>query len=400
MDTVYKKSMDYHRKFGGKITTKALVEINNKNNLSLAYTPGVAEPCRAITKNIAEAYNLTWKGRTVAVISDGSAVLGLGNIGAVAAIPVMEGKALLIKKFAGIDAVPIVINTQNTEEIIRFVQQIAPNFAGVNLEDISAPRCFQIEESLQNIGIPVFHDDQHGTAIAVTAALHNAAKVVKKPYSSLKVIIVGAGAAGIAISRMLLGLDCLGKKCFRLSNIQSVADLILVDKKGALYSGREDQNIYKQVVAVMSNKSKKKGSLDQVAKGADAIIGVSGPNTITEAIIRNMSVKPIVFAMANPTPEILPDVAKRAGAYVVATGRSDFPNQINNVLVFPGVFKAVVQKRLKVITTEMKIVASRTLEKMVKNPTANNIIPDVFTPNLADKIARAILRLTSAKKSL
>lgn len=394
MDDVYKKSMNYHQKFGGKITTEALVDVRNKNDLSLAYTPGVAEPCRAIVKNAAESYNLTWKGRTVAVISDGSAVLGLGNIGAEAAIPVMEGKALLIKKFAAIDAVPIVIDTQDPDEIIRFVQQIAPNFAGINLEDISAPRCFQIEESLQNIGIPVFHDDQHGTAIAVTAALHNAAKVVKKPYSSLKVIIVGAGAAGIAVSRMLLGLDCFGKKCLRLSGIQSVGDLILVDKKGALYLGRGDQNIYKQAVAVMSNKSKKKGSLVQVTKGADVIIGVSGPNTITEAMIKSMSVKPIVFAMANPTPEILPETAKRAGAYVVATGRSDFPNQINNVLVFPGVFKAVVQKRLKIITTEMKIAASRTLEKMVKNPSANNIIPDVFTPNLADKVARAILGLT------
>lgn len=393
MDTVYKKSMNYHKKFGGKITTKELVDVNNKNDLSLAYTPGVAEPCRAIVKNVAEAYNLTWKGRTVAVISDGSAVLGLGNIGAEAAIPVMEGKALLIKKFAGIDAVPIVIGTQNSDEIIRFVQQIAPNFAGINLEDISAPRCFQIEESLQNIGIPVFHDDQDGTAIAVTAALHNAAKVVKKTYSSLKVIIVGAGAAGISISRMLLGLDCFGKKCLRLSNIESVADLILIDKKGALYSGRKDQNIYKQAVATMSNKSNNKGSLAQVVKGADAIIGVSGPNTITEAMIKSMSFKPIVFAMANPTPEILPDAAKRAGAYVIATGRSDFPNQINNVLVFPGVFKAVVQKRLKIITTEMKIVASKTLEKMVKNPSVNNIIPDVFIPNLADKVARAICRV-------
>lgn len=400
MDSVYKKSMDYHKKFGGKIAIKSLVNIYNKNDLSLAYTPGVAKPCRVIAKNSKELYNLTWKGRTVAVISDGSAVLGLGNIGAEAAIPVMEGKALLIKEFAGIDAIPIVINTQNPEEIIRFVEQIAPNFAGINLEDISAPRCFQIEESLQNIGIPVFHDDQHGTAIAVTAALHNAAKVVKKPYNSLKVIIVGAGAAGIAISRMLLGLDCLGKKCLRLFSIQSVGDLILVDKKGALYSGRANQNIYKQAVAVMSNKSKKKGSLAQVVKGADVIIGVSGPNIITEAMVKSMSAKPIVFAMANPTPEILPDVAKRAGAYVIATGRSDFANQINNVLVFPGVFKAVVQKRLKIITTEMKIAASKTLEEMVKNPSANNIIPDVFTPDLAGKVARAILSLTFAKKGL
>lgn len=400
MDTVYKKSINYHKKFGGKITMKSLVNVNNKNDLSLAYTPGVAEPCRAIVKDTSESYNLTWKGRTVAVISDGSAVLGLGNIGAEASIPVMEGKALLIKKFAGIDAVPIVINTQNSDEIIRFVQQISPNFAGINLEDISAPRCFQIEESLQNIGIPVFHDDQHGTAIVVTAALHNAAKVVNKPYTSLKVIIVGAGAAGIAISRMLLGLDCLGKKCLRNFNIESVTDIILVDRKGALYSGREDQNIYKQAVAAVSNKSKKKGNLTEVVKGADVIIGVSGPNTITETMIKSMSVKPIVFAMANPTPEILPEAARWAGAYVVATGRSDFPNQINNVLVFPGVFKAVVQKRLKVITAEMKIAASNALEKMVKNPSANNIIPDVFTPHLADIVARAILSLTSTKKGL
>jgi malate dehydrogenase (oxaloacetate-decarboxylating) len=400
MDTVYKKSIRYHKKFGGKISIKSLVEVKDKNDLAIYYTPGVAEPCRAIAKNSKESYTLTWKGRTVAVIYDGSAVLGLGNIGAEAAIPVMEGKALLIKKFGGIDAIPIVINTQNPDEIIRFVRQISPNFAGINLEDISAPRCFQIEESLQNIGIPVFHDDQHGTAIAVTAALRNAAKVVGKPYNSLKVIVVGAGAAGIAISKMILGLDCFGKKCLRNLNIESVYDVILVDRKGALYKGRRDQNIYKQAVAEVSNNSNKKGALIEVIKGADAIIGVSGPNTITAEMIRNMYVKPIVFAMANPTPEIFPEAARQAGAYVVATGRSDYPNQINNVLVFPGIFKAVVQKRLKIITTEMKMAASKTIEEMVKKPSVENIVPDVFTPHLADKVAQAILRLTNKKKGL
>jgi malate dehydrogenase (oxaloacetate-decarboxylating) len=391
MQKIYEESVAFHRRHKGKLATSAVTEIKDKHDLSLVYTPGVAEPCRVITKNPEEAYNLTWKGRTVAVVSDGSAVLGLGNIGALAGIPVMEGKALLLKKFAGVDAIPLVINTQNPEEIIRFVKNIAPNFAGINLEDISAPRCFQIEEELQSIGIPVFHDDQHGTAIVVSAALHNAAKVVQKPFNTLKVVVVGAGAAGLAISRMLLGLDCYSNTCHYLRGIDKVGDLIVVDKTGALYVGRQNQNVYKQAIAGMSNKQTKKGVLSEVISGADVVIGVSGPNNISPEMIRTMAEKPIVFAMANPTPEIMPDIAKKAGAYIMATGRSDFPNQINNVLAFPGVFKAVVKGKLSIITPRMKIAAALAIEQMVKKPTKNFIIPDPFTPGLADIVAEAIL---------
>jgi len=391
MQKIYEESVVYHRAHKGKLATSSIVEVDDKHNLSLAYTPGVAEPCRIIAAHPEEAYNLTWKGRTVAVISDGSAVLGLGNIGALAALPVMEGKALLMKKFAGIDAVPLVIDSQNTEEIIRFVEHVAPNFAGINLEDISSPRCFQIEETLQNIGIPVFHDDQHGTAIVVSAALHNAARVVSKPYNSLKVVVVGAGAAGLAISRMLLGLDCSSGSCRSIKGIDAVYDLIVVDRVGALYAGRENQNIFKQAIAGMSNKSMKTGLLSEVIKGADAIIGVSGPSSITSEMVRSMGEKSIVFAMANPTPEIMPDEARKAGAYIVATGRSDFSNQINNVLAFPGVFKAIIDGRLKTITPQMKIAASKALRDMVQEPTVDNIIPDPFTPHLAEKVAEAIL---------
>lgn len=391
MDKLYDQSVKYHRAHTGKLAIQAVVDVKDKHDLALAYTPGVAEPCRVIAQNPEEAYNLTWKGRTVAVISDGSSVLGLGNIGAKAGIPVMEGKALLLKQFADIDAVPLVIDTQNTEEIIRFVQHIAPNFAGINLEDISAPRCFQIEEALSSLGIPVFHDDQHGTAIVVSAALHNAAKVVGKPYNTLRVVVVGAGAAGLAISRMLLGLDCYSDSCRYINGIDKVDDLVVVDRMGALYGGRENQNVYKQAIAGMSNKQVKKGSLSSVIQEADVVIGVSGPNSITPEMISSMAPKAIVFAMANPTPEIMPDDARAAGAYIIATGRSDFPNQINNVLAFPGVFKAVVQGRLRTITSRMKIAASQAIEKMIANPTMDRIVPDPFTPHLAERVADAIL---------
>lgn len=392
MDTIYKESVAFHRAHKGKLTTASTVSLKDKHDLALAYTPGVAEPCRAIVKDTEEAYNLTWKGRTVAVISDGSAVLGLGNIGPTAGIPVMEGKALLMKQFAGIDAIPLVIDTQNPEEIIRFVKHVSPNFAGINLEDVSAPRCFQIEEALQNIGIPVFHDDQHGTAIVVSAALHNAAKVVGKPYNTLKVVVVGAGAAGLAISRMLLGLDCYNNTCQYQDGSDAVGDLIVVDKTGALYAGRPNQNIYKQALAGMSNTHMKKGPLSEVIVGADVVIGVSGPGSITPEMVKTMAEKSIVFAMANPLPEIMPDEAKRAGAYVVATGRSDFPNQINNVLAFPGVFKAVVDGRLRAITPSMKIAAARAIGKLVTDPTVDRIIPDPFTSHLAETVAEAILQ--------
>jgi malate dehydrogenase (oxaloacetate-decarboxylating) len=392
---VYTTSLKLHQKHQGKIKISSVVKLKNRQDLSLLYTPGVAEPSRRIAKDKFLSYDLTWRGRTVAVISDGSAVLGLGNIGPEAALPVMEGKALLLKHFGGVDAVPIVINTQDTAEIINFVKHITPSFAGINLEDISAPRCFEIEESLQDIGIPVFHDDQHGTAIVVTAALHNAAKVVGKPYQSLKVIINGAGAAGLAISKILLGLHCSSQSCYRLPGQPSVADLIIVDSHGAIYPGRPDQNTYKQAIAGISNRDKQTGPLEKVIKNADVVIGVSGPDLFTPEMIRSMAKTPIVFALANPSPEIMPDQALEAGAAIVASGRSDFPNQINNVLAFPGIFRAVIKGKLTTITQIQKLAAAAALAGLVPHPTPENIIPDVFTPDLAEHIANAVLSQTS-----
>lgn len=392
MENIYKEALKVHKKYRGKIKITPILPIKDKHDLSLLYTPGVAEPSRQIAKDKNLVFDLTWRGRTIAVISDGSAVLGLGNIGPEAALPVMEGKALLLKEFGGVDAVPIVVDTQDPSEIIQFVKNIAPSFAGINLEDIAAPACFQIEEALQNIGIPVFHDDQHGTAIVVAAALKNAAKVVGKPYSSLRVVVVGAGAAGLATTRMLLGLNCSADTCEIIPGHSAVKEVIVVDKSGALYSGRENQNIYKQAVAGISNREKVSGPLEKVVTGADAVIGVSGPNLIKKEIIKSMAKDPIVFAMANPIPEIIPDEALAGGAKIVASGRSDFPNQINNSLVFPGIFKGVIKGRLKTITQEMKDKASNKLASLVKNPSPTNIIPDMFYPNLADHIADSILK--------
>lgn len=389
---VYQKSLDLHKKHQGKLETTGIVQVQNKDDLAIWYTPGVAEPSREIAKDPSLSFDLTLRGRTIAVISDGSAVLGLGDIGPEAALPVMEGKALLLKEFGGVDAFPLVINAKEPSAIVQFVTQVTPTFAGILLEDIKAPKCFMVEEQLQTLGIPVFHDDQHGTAIVVSAALRNAAKVVDKPFESLRVVIVGAGAAGLAVARMLLGLNCSEDKCDRLPGSRSVGDVIVVDSKGALYSGRDDQNIYKQAVAGLSNKKRKTGSLEEVVKNADAIIGVSRPNSIKPDMIKTMAEKPIVFAMANPVPEIMPDVAKEAGAYIIATGRSDFPNQINNVLAFPGIFRAVIKGRLQIITHQMKEAAVQTIANLVPNPTTEHIVPDLFHPNLAEIISEAILR--------
>ena len=396
--TVYQKSLDLHHHHQGKLETVSKVQLKTRDDLALFYTPGVAEPSRAIARDKDLSFQLTMRGRTVAVISDGSAVLGLGNIGPEAAMPVMEGKSLLLKEFGGVDSVPIVINTQDPNKIIEFVKTISPTFAGINLEDITAPTCFAVEEALQDIGIPVFHDDQHGTAIVVRAALINAAVVVGKPFSQLKVVMVGAGAAGLATAKMLLGLECSGSSCSKIPGVTAVADLIVCDRQGALVVGRDKMNLYKQAVAALSNKHQKKGDLAQVIKGADVVIGVSGPNSITPDMVRSMADKPIVFAMANPTPEIMPEEAIEAGAYVIATGRSDFPNQINNVLAFPGVFRAVIQGRLKRITTEMKVRASDALARVVRKPTREHIIPDPFTKNLSQVIADAILAPKNTKK--
>ncbi len=392
MADVNQESLDLHKKFKGKLSVTPIFKIKDRKDLALAYTPGVAAVSTKIAEDKQSSYDYTWRGRVVAVVSDGSAVLGLGNIGPEAALPVMEGKSMLMKQFADVDSVPLVINTQEVDEIVKFVKNVAPSFAGINLEDISAPRCFEVEDALQDIGIPVFHDDQHGTAIVVRAALLNAAKVVGKKYTDLKVIVVGAGAAGIAVSKMLLGLSGKGDKYEVLSGVEKVKDLILVDTRGAVFPGRDYMNIYKETIAKYSNKSLKKGSSLGIVEGADVVIGVSGPDLISGEMIAKMAEKPIVFAMANPTPEIMPEVAKKAGAYIVATGRSDFDNQINNVLAFPGIFRAVIDGRLKKVTMEMKIAASNAIASTIKEPTVENIVPDPFFPGLANIVAEAVLK--------
>lgn len=389
-DALGKAALELHAKHIGKLGVTPLFPVNDREMLSLVYTPGVAAVSKAIHEQKDRSFSLTSRGRMIAVISDGSAVLGLGNIGPEAALPVMEGKSLLMKVFADVDSIPLVINTQDSAEIISFVRLVAPSFAGINLEDISAPRCFEIEEALQDLGIPVFHDDQHGTAIVVMAALHNAAKVVKKPFSSLKVVVVGAGAAGLAVSKMLLGADCQAATCHLVPGADRVHDVIVVDSEGALVAGRRNMNVYKQAVAGISNRKKKKGSLLEVISGADAVIGVSGPGSIPAEAIALMAEQPIVFAMANPTPEIFPDQAKAAGAVVVATGRSDYPNQINNVLAFPGIFKAVTQYRLPVITHAMKQATAQALAQLTPKPTKEEILPNPFDVRIVSTIVQAV----------
>ncbi len=391
INKIYQEALDIHYKYRGKLETRAIMPIKDAHDLSMLYTPGVAEPCREIVKDKSKSFELTMRGRTIAIVSDGSSVLGLGNIGPEAAMPVMEGKALLLKEFAGVDSVPLVIDTHDPQEIIKFVKQVAPSFAGINLEDISAPNAFVVEDALQNIGIPVFHDDQHGTAIVVTAALMNAAKVVNKRYQDLKVVLVGSGAAGIAISRMLLGLECSTKGCSLINGTKSVGDLIIVDSKGIVSKNRSDLNVYKQVISYASNKNNLQGDLVDAVKGADVIIGVSKAGLITQEMIKSMANDAIVFAMANPEPEIMPHLAKEAGARIVASGRSDFPNQINNVLAFPAIFKAVIDARLTSITSGMKLVAAQSLAELVPNPTEDRIIPEPFFPNLAAKVSEKII---------
>lgn len=391
MSDVYQESLALHKKLQGKLGVHTLTPIKTRQDLSLAYTPGVAEACRVIAKDKSASYDLTLRGRTVAVISDGSAVLGLGNIGPEAGLPVMEGKSLLMKEFGGVDSWPLVINTQDADEIIKFVKQVAPSFAGINLEDISAPRCFYIEERLQDIGIPVFHDDQHGTAIVVYAALRNAAQVVGKSFAELNVVIVGAGAAGLATAKMLLGIECFGSECRQLPNWERVHDVIVVDSQGALSSSRKGLNEYKLAMVQAGNRSQKAGDLATVMKGADVVIGVSGPNVITKDMVQSMAKDAIVFAMANPTPEIMPELAHEAGAAVVASGRSDYPNQVNNVLAFPGIFRAVVQSRIPRITPAMKYAAAEALAQMISHPVADKILPDPFFPDLAKIVADAVI---------
>ena len=381
--TLQEDALELHKKYKGKLEVKSKFELT-RETLRLAYTPGVAEPCREIAKNKNKVYEYTWKGNTVAVVSDGSAVLGLGNIGPLAGLPVMEGKAILFKELAGIDSVPIVLDTQETEEIIKTVKNIAPSFGGINLEDIAAPRCFEVEERLQDIGIPVFHDDQHGTEIVVLAALVNASRALKKTISELKVVISGAGAAGISITKALMCIGIDNNVC------TSVDDIILCDSVGIISKDRTDLNEPKAKLLTYLNKDNKTGSLKDALEGADVFVGVSKPNILTSEMVKSMNKDSIIFAMANPVPEIMPDIALKAGASIVGTGRSDFPNQINNAMVFPGVFRGALDSRASRITPEMRMAAAKALAYYVKEPRKDFILPSVLDKNSAKLIAEAV----------
>ena len=372
-----------HRKKKGKLAVKSKVPLKTMQDLSLAYTPGVAEVSNEIARNKKAVYDYTMKRNAVAVVTDGSAVLGLGNIGPEAALPVMEGKCILFKELAKIDAFPICLATQDNTEIIKTIRNIAPGFGGINLEDITAPRCFEIEAALQDLGIPVFHDDQHGTAIVIHAALTNSAKAVGKKIEELKVVINGAGAAGISVAKLLT--------CFEISEhvCTSVKDVIICDSKGIIYEGREMDNRYKEELAKITNKGRVQGTLSDAVKGADVFIGVSKPNTLTKEMVKTMGSNPIIFAMANPVPEIFPDEAMEAGAAIVGTGRSDFPNQINNSLVFPGVFRGALDAKATKITSEMKLAAARALAASVE-PTKERILPGALDKNVVKLIAEAV----------
>lgn len=378
------ESLKLHKEKRGKLEIKSKVKIETKDDLSVAYTPWVAEVSRYIAENKQRAYEYTFKGNSVAIVSDGSAVLGLGNIGPEGALPVMEGKAILFKEFAGIDGVPIVLDTQDPDEIINIVKNIAPTFWGINLEDIAAPKCFEIEEKLQDIGIPVFHDDQHWTAIVLLAAMLNACKVANKKIEELKVVIVGGGAAGTAIAKLL---RCVGQDpevCI------PVKDILVCDSKGIISRERTDLNTSKQALLAYTNKNNKTGTLKDAIKWADCFIGVSAPNLLTAEDIKTMNTNPFIFAMANPTPEIMPEEAKKWGALIIGTGRSDFPNQINNVLAFPGIFRGALDAKTKIITPKMKIAAAHALANYLEYPTADEILPSPLDKNIATVIAEAI----------
>ncbi len=376
------ESLKLHEKHQGKLSIISKIEVNNKDDLSLIYTPGVAEPCRRIAENPKDVYKYTSKGNMVAVLTDGSAVLGLGNIGAEAALPVMEGKAVLFKQLAGIDAFPICVKSQDAKDIIATAINISPGFGGINLEDISAPKCFEVEAALQDLGIPVMHDDQHGTAVVTLAALINAAKVVNKPLESLSVVINGAGSAGIAITKLLLCFGIDKKVC------TSVKEIILCDSKGIIYEGRDNLNPFKEELAKSTNLNLRKGLLQDALEGADVFIGVSKGNLLTIEDIKLMNENAIIFALANPIPEIDPTEAIKVAA-VVGTGRSDFPNQINNSLAFPGIFRGALDARATRITDEMKVAAAQAIASCVE-PTAENLLPFTLDKNVAVKVAEAV----------
>ena len=373
------KALKLHEEWNGKIETVSKAAVKSREDLALAYTPGVAEPCKVIAENPEAAYTYTIKSNTVAVVSDGSAVLGLGNIGPLAAMPVMEGKAVLFKEFGGINAFPICLDTQDTEEIIETVVRIAPAFGGINLEDISAPRCFEIEERLkERLPIPVFHDDQHGTAIVVLAGIINALKVTGKNKETAQVVVNGAGSAGIAITKLLL--------TYGFQNIT------LCDKAGMICEGMEGLNWMQEKMAKVTNLGKRTGSLADALKGADIFVGVSAPGIVTPEMVASMNRDAILFAMANPVPEIMPDLAREAGARVVGTGRSDFPNQVNNVLIFPGIFRGALEGRACAITEEMKLAAAEAIASLVSEEELSdvNILPAAFDPRVADAVSQAV----------
>lgn len=377
--TTNEKALLLHKEWNGKLETVSKTPVKSREDLALAYTPGVAEPCKVIAKDREAAYQYTMKANTVAVISDGSAVLGLGNIGPYAAMPVMEGKAVLFKEFGGVNAVPICLDTQDTEEIIKTVAYLAPGFGGINLEDISAPRCFEIEERLkQMLDIPVFHDDQHGTAIVVLAGIINALKVTGKKKEDCKIVVNGAGSAGVAITKLLL--------------TYGFPDIIMCDKAGIVSKETEDLNWMQQKMTEVTNLQNRTGTLADAMKGADIFVGVSAPNIVSEEMVASMNKDAILFAMANPVPEIMPDLAKKAGAKVVGTGRSDFPNQVNNVVAFPGIFRGALEGRATQITEEMKLAAALAIAGLVPEEelSEDNIMPEAFNPKVAEVVAEAV----------
>lgn len=377
--TTNEKALMLHEEWRGKLETVSKTPVKTREALSLAYTPGVAEPCKVIAQDKEAAYTYTWKSNTIAVVSDGSAVLGLGNIGPHAAMPVMEGKAVLFKEFGGVNAVPICLDTQDTEEIIKAVTYLAPGFGGINLEDISAPRCFEIEERLKKIlDIPVFHDDQHGTAIVVLAGIINALKVVKKKKEDCRVVMNGAGSAGVAIAKLLL--------------TYGFSDVILCNRSGIIGKDSQGINWMQKQMAEVTNLQNKTGTLADAIKGADIFVGVSAANTVTPDMVSSMNRDPIIFALANPDPEILPDAAKAAGARIVGTGRSDFPNQVNNVVAFPGIFKGALEGRAEQITEEMKLAAALAIAGLVPEEelSEDNIMPEPFDPKVAEVVAEAV----------
>ncbi len=377
--TVNEKALKLHEEWNGKMETVSKVPVKTREDLALAYTPGVAEPCKVIAQKPEAVYTYTGKANTVAVVSDGSAVLGLGNIGALAALPVMEGKAILFKEFGGVNAVPICLDTQDTEEIIRCVAAIAPAYGGINLEDISAPRCFEIEERLkQMLDIPVFHDDQHGTAIIVLAGIINGLKVTGKKKEDCRIVINGAGSAGIAIAKLLL--------------TYGFPNITMCDKCGIISVDTEDLNWMQRQMAKVTNLQRQQGTLADAMKGADIFVGVSAPGIVSKEMVRSMNRDAILFAMANPVPEIMPDLAKEAGAKVVGTGRSDFPNQVNNVVAFPGIFRGALEGRARQITEEMKLAAALAIAGLVSDEELNedHILPDAFDPRVAEAVSQAV----------